>query len=91
MEPDDSIHFGGQPFVMGRDQGRAALLPHQPDKFCKHQIGGRFVQIAGRLIGENLCKSDSALSSASFWLTPEISCGMTTFSSAEKSGSRWWN
>ena len=53
MKADNPVHFGSHAFIMRRDQGGAAFLPYQTDKFGENQIRGRFVKITGRLVGQH--------------------------------------
>jgi hypothetical protein len=53
MEAQDAVHLGGDPLIVGRDQRGTAFAAHQIEEFAEHDIGGGFVEVAGRLVGED--------------------------------------
>ena len=126
VQPHHPVHLGGEALVVGRDQRGAAFAADQAEEFGEHRVGGRFVEVAGRLVGEHQRRAvgeragdRDALLLAARQLgramveplrqaeraeqllgarrarrrasAPWIICGSMTFSSASKSGSRWWN
>ena len=125
VEPQNPVHLGGDPLVVGGDQGGAAFLADQAEEFGEDDVGGGLVEIAGGLVGEDQSRAvgeragdrDALLLAAgelaravgqplgeaeraeqgfgalpaSPRVAPRTSCGRITFSSALKSGSRWWN
>ena len=53
MQPDDAVHLGREPLVVGGDQGGAAFAADQAQELGQHRVGGMLVEIAGRLVGEH--------------------------------------
>jgi len=51
-EMDLPVERGGQPFAVGHHQETAAGSRHQVARQRQHVIGGRLVQIAGGLVGQ---------------------------------------
>src|SRR5690606_7763435 len=52
-EAEHAVHARGDAFVVGGDEGGAALLAYQVEKLVEDDIGGRLVEIAGGLVGED--------------------------------------
>ena len=53
MKSNHSIHLGGQAFVMGGNQRRAALTPNQAQKLRKNGLRGMLIEIARRLVRQH--------------------------------------
>src|SRR4051794_38927756 len=53
VEAQDAVHLGGDEFVVGGDEGGAPLPAHQGQELGEDDVGGGFVEIAGRLVGED--------------------------------------
>ena len=48
----DSIHAGGEIGIVGGDQGRHAGLADQRQELAEHRVGGRRIEVAGRLVSQ---------------------------------------
>ena len=53
MQRDDTVHALRQGEVMRCDQRRRAARADQPDELGEHLRCGRFVEVAGRFVGEH--------------------------------------
>ena len=53
MKADDAVHLGGEAFIVGGDEGGAAFAAHQREEFGENLVGGGFIEVAGRLVGED--------------------------------------
>ena len=53
VQPHDAVHLGREALVVGGDQGGAAFAAHEVEEFGEDDVGGRLVEIAGRLVGEH--------------------------------------
>ena len=53
MKPQHTVHLGGDPLIVGCYQRRAALAPHQLEEFGKNDVGGMFVEVAGRFVSQH--------------------------------------
>src|SRR3546814_6782408 len=53
VQAQHPVHLRREPFVVRRDKRRRAMVAHQPHELVEHAVGGRFVEIARRLVGEH--------------------------------------
>ena len=53
VQPQHPIHLGGDPLVVGGDEGGAAFVANEAEEFGEDDVGGALVEIAGRLVGED--------------------------------------
>ena len=53
MQPHDTVELCRDPLIMGRDERRAALVPHEREKLSKHDVSGDLIQIAGGFVGKD--------------------------------------
>ena len=47
------VHLGGDPLIVGGDEGGAAFAADQAQEFGEDDVGGGLVEIAGGLVGED--------------------------------------
>ena len=90
---EHAVEAFGQLLVVGNhDQGGAQLVFELQHHF--QRVGGVFaVEVAGGLVGQQAVGFgyQGAGDSGTLALLRATNSGIITFSSAENSGSRWWN
>ena len=53
MQPQHPVHLGGDALIVGGDERRAAFAADQAQELGEDDVGGRLVEIAGGLVGED--------------------------------------